>query len=313
MVNNILKTKNSLFFVGKLALFLSILFLLDFSIGGLLRRLYFEQDSGYLYRTTYSFDSTRAEFLIFGSSTANHHYDTRIFENRMHTSVYNTGRDGNTIFYNYAIFQSIQKRYVPKIAILDFNVGEFRYMEDSYDRISSLLPYYENHPEIRSIVQLKSRYEKFKLLSKIYPFNSLLFSIGVGNTNYNKTRDIINDKEGYIPLNYVWNKPVSTDTSVADYELDHNKINIFKSFVMECIAHEIQLFIIISPRFLQYSKDPSIEIVRKIAGDFNQPFFDFSKDTLFWQHPEYFADKVHLNDVGAHIFSNKVIDKISKR
>jgi hypothetical protein len=304
------KNKKILYFLSKIGLFLLILFLLDFSIGGLLRYLYFKQESGSLYRTTYSLDSTRAEFLIFGSSTANHHYDTRIFEKRMNTSVYNTGRDGNTIFYNYAIFQSVQKRYIPRAAILDFNVGEFKFREDSYDKLSSLLPYYESQPELRPIIQLKSHYEKYKLLSKIYPFNSLLFSIGVGNTDYNKSRDQINDENGYLPLNNVWNKKISTDTAIPAYNLDPNKINIFKSFVMECITNHIQLYIVISPRFIKYSEDPSIEIVRKIASDLNQPFYDFSKDKLFWKHPEYFADKIHLNDKGAQVFSNKVIDKI---
>lgn len=313
-MNSIINTKKILSFLGKMGLFLMILFLLDFSIGGILRRLYFKQDSGYLFRTTYSLDSTKAELLIFGSSTANHHYDTRIFENRMHTSVYNTGRDGNTIFYNYAIFQSVQKRYIPKIAILDFNVGEFKYLEDSYDRISSLLPYYEDHPEIRPIIQLKSHYEKFKLLSKIYPFNSLLFSIGVGNTDYNKTRDHINDDNGYVPLEHVWNQKLLNDTSAAhyNYRLDSNKINIFKSFLIECTLNKIKLFIVISPRFMKYNSDPTIETARNIANEYNHPFFDFSKDTLFWTHREYFADLVHLNEKGAHVFSNIVIDKILK-
>ena len=307
---NMFKVQGTYSFLAKFGIFLLILFLLDFSIGDLLRAFYFKQDSGTLYRTTYSLDSTRAEFLIFGSSTANHHYDPRIFEKRMHTSVYNTGSDGNTIFYNYAIFQSVQKRYVPQIAILDFNVSEFKFREDSYDRLSSLLPYYKNHPEIRSIIRLKSPYEKYKLISKIYPFNSLIFSIGIGNTDYNKTRDQINDENGYVPLTHVWDKKIAPDLSVADYKLDQNKINIFKSFVMECITNHIQLYIVISPRFLKYATDPSIEIVRDIAREYNQPFYDFSKDKLFWKHPEYFADIVHLNEKGAHVFSNKVIDKI---
>lgn len=307
---NEIKENKTLSFLSKIGIFLLMLFLLDFSIGSLLRHLYFKQDSGSLYRTTYSLDSTNADLLIFGSSTANHHYNTVIFEKRMHTSVYNTGSDGNTIFYNYAIFKSIEKRYIPKIAILDFNVGEFQFAEGSYDRLSILLPYYKNHSELRPIIQLKSRYEKYKLISKIYPFNSLLFSIAVGNTDYNKTRDQISDDKGYVPLMRIWNKIISTDTCTADYKLDQNKINIFKSFVIECLANHIQLYIVISPRFIEYSKDPSIKIVREIAQEFNQPFYDFSKDTLFWKHPEYFADKAHLNDKGAEVFSNKVIDKI---
>ena len=306
-----IKEKGIPIFLAKSFVFLAILFILDFLIGSILKYFYFKQESGLLYRTTYSLDSTRAEFLILGSSTANHHYDSRIFEKRLGTSTYNTGRDANTIFYNYAIFQSVLKRYKPKIVILDFNVEEFKANPDNYDRISSLLPYYKEHPEIHSIIQLKSSYEKYKLLSKIYPFNSLLFTIAVGTTNFNKSREQINDENGYVPLTHIWNKKISIDTNTIEYKIDTNKVNILKSFIEECKNANIQLYIIISPRFIKYfGNDLSVELVHKIADKSNIPFYDYSKDTLFWKHREYFADRVHLNNAGAVIFSNKVIDSI---
>jgi hypothetical protein len=306
-----IKEKGIPLFLAKVFVFLAILIILDFSIGSTLKYFYFRQESGLLYRTTYSLDSTRAEFLILGSSTANHHYDSRIFEKRFRTSTYNTGRDANTIFYNYAIFQSVLKRYKPKVVILDFNVKEFKANPDNYDRISSLLPYYKEHPEIHSIIELKSSYEKYKLLSKIYPFNSLLFTIVVGTTDFNKSREQINDENGYVPLIHIWNKKISIDTDTIKYKIDTNKVNILKSFIQECNKAGIQLYIIISPRFIKYfGNDLSVELVHKIADKYNIPFYDYSKDTLFWKNREYFADRVHLNNTGAVIFSNKVIDTI---
>lgn len=305
-----IKVKGLPVFFAKVLCFIFILFILDFSIGSILKYLYFKQDAGLLYRTTYSLDSTTADFLIFGSSTANHHYDPSVFEKRLDMSVYNTGRDANTIFYNYAVFQSILKRYRPKAAILDFNVGEFKVMQDNYDRISSLLPYYHSNPEVQPIIRLKGPFEKFKLISKIYPYNSLLFTILVGNTEYNKSRDYINDKNGFIPLNHVWEKSIRTSFP-AKYKIDSTKIRILKSFVQECENNNIKLYICISPRFIKYTeKDLSVEIVHKIANEYNVPFYNFSNDTLFWNHPDLFADQVHLNGEGAEVFSNKVLDKI---
>lgn len=305
-----IKKKGILKLFARSFLFLMILIFLDFSIGGILKNLYFKQDSGLLYRTTYSLDSTKAELLIFGSSTANHHYNPSIFEKRMKITTYNTGRDGNTIFYNYAVFLSVLKRYSPKIVILDFNVREFKVFPNHYDRLSSLLPYYKTHPELRSIIQLKGPYEKYKLLSKIYPYNSLLFTILIGNSDLNKTRDNINDDKGYVPLYQIWHNKLSNEPAIS-YKVDSNKINILKYFIEECKKNNIQLYISISPRFIKYiGKDLSIEIVHNIANEFNVPFYDFSRDTLFWNHNEYFTDRIHLNSNGANIFSNKVINKI---
>jgi hypothetical protein len=41
------------------------------------------------------------------------------------------------------------------------------------------------------------------------------------------------------------------------------------------------------------------------------PFLDYSFDTAFIK-PEYFYDNVHLNDLGAHIFSAKLASDIKK-
>jgi hypothetical protein len=286
-----------------------ILFFLDYVIGGILRHLYFKQDSGYLYRTTYAMDSTKADILIFGSSTANHHYYPPVFEKRMNMTVYNTGRDGNTVFYNYAVLESILKRYFPKIAILNFDIGEFQKERQSYDRLSSLLPYFDQHPHIRRIIELRGPYEKYKLLSKIYPFNSLIFSIGIGNTDYNRNREYIEDQQGYVPLMNQWNQHLHIDTSNLKYELDSNKINMLTNFIKDCINSNIKLYIFISPRFIKYyGQDQSVEIASKIAKEFDVPFYDYSKDAFFWNHPNLFDDQTHLNDSGARVFSNKVID-----
>ena len=310
---NKIKEEKLFHFLLKLLVFLSIIFLLDFSIGIVLKYLYFKQDSGLLYRTTYAIDSTKAEILIFGSSTANHHYTPDAFEKRTHLSFYNTGRDGNTIFYNYSILQGVLQRYSPKIVILDFNKGEFKKDQRSYDRISSLLPYYDQHPEIRSIIQLKSPYEKYKLLSKIYPFNSMLFTIGVGTTEYNRSREYINDKEGYVPLNKVWKRKITFNTSFLEYEFDSNKINTFKSFIKDCANSNVKLYVSVSPTFKKYThKDQSIEAAQRIANKFKIPFYDFSSDTSFLNHIGLFADVLHLNDKGAKIYSNKVVDKIQE-
>lgn len=310
MINRI-KERAPLYFLVKLFVFLMIMFFLDFGAGSFLKYLYYKQNSGLLYRTTYAIDSTKADILIFGSSTANHHYYPDAFEKRLHMSLYNAGRDGSSIFYHYAILKGVLKRYSPKIAILDFNRMEFLKNQSSYDRISSLLPYYNMHPEMRSIIQLKSPYEKYKLLSKIYPYNSLMFTIAAGNAEFNKSRENYNDKDGYVPLTKILEGQISTDTSFRKYELDSTKIKIFKSFVRDCVNSNIKLYIFMSPQFIKYKfEDRSVLIAEGIAKKFNIPFYDFSNDAAFLNDVGLFTDEGHLNDGGAKIYSNEVIDKI---
>lgn len=300
-------------FFLKLLLLLVVVVILDFAIGNILEHYYFKQDSGLQYRTTYSMEKTSEDVLIFGSSRANHHYRPDIFENRLKLSCYNTGRDGGFVFYNYAVLKSVLTRYSPKIVILDVIMGEFRQAKDdiSYDRISFLLPYYRSHKEIRGIVELKSKSEKYKLLSRIYPYNSSVLTIAVGNSDFNKVRK--QDIKGYIPMQNVWHDKIGYGLS-GDYEIDSVKVKCFESFIQDCIKSNIRLYIVCSPDFEIFKKDDTtIRLAKDIAEKYHLSFFDYCNDTLFTSNMSLFDDPGHLNDRGAMVFTNSLIDKIQKR
>lgn len=312
-MDEIIQRKKKLPILIKLLFFLGILFILDFSFGKLLRHFYFKQDSGILYRTTYALDSTKADILIFGSSTASHHYIPEFFKEKFHESCYNTGRDGNSILFSYAILKSLLKRYTPKMIVLDVNDKEFIKDHLSYDRISSLLPYYDSHPELRSIILLRSPFEKYKLVSRIYPFNSLLFTIGIGNQEANKSRNYVVDYDGYVPLNYVWKSTLFTDTTYSQYQIDSTKVNIFRTFLEDCKKLNISIFVFTSPKFTRYThQDSSIEIIEDITRKLHIPYYNFINDSFFLSHKELFHNLGHLNASGAEIFTKRVIDTIFK-
>lgn len=297
------------YFFFKLILLFIVVFACDYSIGNILSYLYYKQQSGLQYRTTFSIESTTSDILIFGSSRANHHYHPDIFEKRLNLSYYNVGRDGNFIFYHSAVLKGVLKRYSPKIVILDFISGEFLQDQESYDRLSSLLPYYWKHPEMRSIINLKSKYERIKMASNIYPFNSTIFTIAVGNTEFNKKRKV--DIKGYVPLNDIWNGPIQIDSSPYIYKIDSNKIKAYESFIEECIHSKTKLYIVCSPYFIKFTHtDYSVKLGREIAQRNNIIFLDYSNDSIFTNNSKMFADVAHLNDSGARVFTNILINDI---
>ncbi|HQW17127.1 MAG: hypothetical protein JNK36_02035 [Bacteroidia bacterium] len=300
------------YFFFKLIAFLLLLFVLDFSIGNILRHFYFKQQSGLQYRTTYSIEKTNADILVFGSSRANHHYRPDAFENQIGLSFYNVGRDGQYVFYHLDVLKAVLKRYTPKIIILDFVNKEFAQNQESYDRLSVLLPYYKTHPEMRSIINLRSKYERLKLLSQIYPFNSTMFTIAVGNAEFNKKRK--SDNKGYVPLTRKWNGVIPKNSISANYEVDSLKIDAYKSFIQECARANVKLYIVCSPYFIQSDiTDYSVSIGKEIAKENNIAFFDFSKDTVFVNNTELFADFAHLNDTGAKLFSDSLVKCIIEK
>ncbi|MGC4100548.1 hypothetical protein [Ferruginibacter sp.] len=310
-INTTGKKGRTNFFV-KLLLLLVVVFALDYGIGAALKQYYFKQQSGQLYRTTYSMEQTQADVLVFGSSRANHHYDPDVFEKGLNLSYYNVGRDGNYIFYHCAVLKSVLKRYHPKIVVLDFMNSEFTTNKEAYDRISSLLPYYKTHPEIQSIVNLKSRFEKIKLLSSIYPYNSLLFTIAAGNSEFNKQR--VSDIKGYVPLKNVSTEPARVRDYETNYEIDSVKVNTYEDFIKACAAANVKLYVVCSPGLqITTTEDHSVAIGKDIARAHQVSFIDFTWDSSFYNNHQLFSDFVHLNDKGARIFSQKLVDSIKLR
>jgi len=287
---------------------LFIVALSDFFIGNLLRYFYFKQVAGEGYRTTYSIDSTNADVLVFGSSRANHHYVPEIFEESLKMSFYNTGRDGNSILYNCAVFRAIVQRYNPKIVIFDIIPEEFYSDVNSYDRLSSLLPYYRNHPEIRNIVNMKSPYEKFKLISCIYPFNSSLLTIGISNMELNKKRK--SDRKGYIPLYNLMNDTTLKSIKTLEGTIDANKVNALYEIMEYCQKHKISSIVVQSPIFASVKSSNIIDTIKQIVDKNNSIFWNFSNDSCFLATSIYFQDQIHLNEKGAICFSKIVANRI---
>ncbi len=305
-----LKSNKYLYFFTKLFLLFLIIFVLDFSIGKTLRHFYFTQESGWQYRTTYAMENTVADMIVFGSSRANHHYHPEVFEKRLPFEYYNAGRDGSYNLYHFAVLKSILKRHKPKMVILEFGKEEFKKSQVGYDRLSALLPYYKTHPEIREILDHKSEAEPLKLaVSQIYPFNSSIFTIAIGNAAINKTRR--GDIKGYVPLDKTWNEPMKTIQSVPAYDVDTVSVWAYESFLKECKLASVPVYVVTSPYFERSAlMDTSMQLGKNIAGKYDVPFFDFSQDEKLISHPNFFADHLHLNDKGARIFSDFVIDRI---
>jgi hypothetical protein len=92
-----------------------------------------------------------------------------------------------------------------------------------------------------------------------------------------------------------------------------NIVKLYESFIKDCINSNIKLYIVCSPYLIESnSLTNSVNLGKEIAAINKVLFFDFSEDSTFINNRKLFADIVHLNDEGAKIFSNMLLDSISK-
>lgn len=300
-------------FLYKVLVFAAIVVVADAGIGKLLEKKYFSQQQGEDALTTYAIKEVRSQMLVFGSSRAVNIFDPSVLEDETGLTCFNAGRVGQSIFYHYAVLRSALKRYTPQAVILSVDAWDFAKDIKDYDRISCLLPYYEQYDEVKEIVHLRGPMEKFKMLSSIYPYNSLLLPIAKGNRGENTVKKGL--AKGYISLNRSFPGPVQTiDFNKTRKELDPLKVNAYTSFIKECKSRGVEVYVVCPPYLVKpVGKNLSLAVAENIAKQEGVPYFDFAHDNNFTSRKNLFADFRHLNHQGSQEFSRIISEIISRR
>lgn len=296
----------------------AILFIADRLIGAGLERLFFKQTHGDDAVTLYTLDSTREELLIFGSSRASHHYDSRVLQTELSMSVYNCGRDEMGLSYAAAVLPVVFQRYVPKYIILELLPIELaaRGKDLSEQNIAGvLLPFAPRFDAFWPTIAFAGKDQIYKAaISKIYPYNSLIGSM-VQNTY---TSFGHHSDKGYEPLyktidttiykHSIWE--TFERSSAPDAALERR----FADLLDTVAARGTQIIVVISPFYFPHRLEgnKSYEALKEISQMHGAGFMDFSADARFLLKPLLFNDDVHLNDSGARMYSRIIADTLLK-
>lgn len=307
-------------FIQRLLIFFLIVSFTDYIVGYALKHYYFNQINGQSKSLTYVIKDCTADIVIFGPSTAQHHYNSKLIENKLQMTCYNAGIDGgHSILLPNAQIVLLTERYNPKLIIVDMRPDVFASKPSDYDKLSILAPYYEDYIKIRPIICLRNNLEFLKHYSKIYPYNSNIVNILRYNSKLPSAKK--KDINGYIPLFGEMQKTevLSKNEFIQNYsKADTNFLNALKNIINICAQKDITLLFVSSPVYndfitLDYKKLYATKQVIKLLNTEKAIYIDFTNDTTFINRPEYFKDKGHLNNVGAEIFTSKIIELINNK
>lgn len=259
-----------------------------------------QKDEEYFYASE-AMERQQCDIVILGSSRARNHYNPKILSDSLGLSCYNAGRSGYFLMYQSAQLQVMLSRYTPKWVILDIVPYDFT-GGNNYDRLSALLPY-KNHKETHRFLKMRSRFEMWKCLSEIYPYNSMFLKL-IPNL---KDRGTFN-KNGFQPL-YGFYKGEKGMNDNDNIKTDTDKVEEFKRIIKLCKDKEIKLTIITSPFYADYKKQTSTTLlVKQICDEEGIRYFNFLNDKDFDDINLYHSVD-HLNANG----SNKFTRKLAKR
>ena len=291
-------------------LFLIILFSADRVIGYYLESLYLKSKNGEFYQTTYAIKEANEDVLIFGSSRAMHHYNSNIIEKHVQLPTYNLGRSGENILYSYAVFSQVLSNHKPKLVILDVQPSEFSWKagkEGEDAMIAALLPF-KDFPVInKNISEIRKSEVFLSNLFKTYPYNSNVAQILGYYYGFMSDEE---SKNGYVALK---------GTKISEKQPRHQRrqnrgndpelIRVFTDFISLAKANNVQLCVMVSPTTDKLNTS-SIPVIRKLTEEAAIPFFDCSALPDFNDY-RLFYDETHLNEDGAALFTNQVVNKLN--
>lgn len=282
----------------------------DQIVGSTLYYFFTHQASGEYAVANHVVYNLKEDVLVLGSSRASHHYNSSLIKDSLKLSCFNGGRDGEGLLYSTAIFELALQRHVPKILILDVTSDVLSEKEDEKNRLSILLPYLKQSDIIGNIIEKKGRLELLKSHLQTYRYNGQVVSIfqhyflSSGNTVM-----------GFNPLdNKMDASRVSTHTSLKPYSdnLSVDNVDALNLLITECKRQKIQLFVFVSPRYNDDTKQNSYLKMKSICNNSNVTFHDFTNDVDF-RNPEYYSDRAHLNSKGADLYTDTIVAFMRKR
>ena len=299
----------------RLVVFLLVIFAFDLMMGNVLEFVFFKQKTGPNYQIIESITTNRADVVVLGNSRAQHHYNPKIISNTTGLSCVNSGLNGGYGIY-LPTFQVevMTNNYCPKAIIVELEPNGLTYSKLNYYLIKVFLPYLDRYPIVYEYIKLRDNYQKIKLLSKTYKYNSLIYDVIM----YNLFSHKFNHLKSFIPIEKSLNKSDSVVNVGATRNLNSTPIDINMQLILMQLIHiakskNISLVFVNSPIYNNVALDSYSHAGKKavqIINDNNISFWDYSNDTNFLNKYYLFSDRLHLNNKGAELYSNIIADRL---
>ncbi len=292
-------------FIIKIGLFFVLLIALDRGIGYVLQYMTDNARGGYLGHQNYILKDSKDDVLIFGSSRAIHHYNAPMIQDSLNVSCYNCGQDGEGIIMYYGWWQLIKQNNTPKVIVYEVFPAYDYVIGDNTKHLGWLKLLYENKSIQQEFEEIEPK-EKYKMLSLMYRYNSRFHQILL---DYIHPVHSIN--RGYLPvyreldtLQIKSDEAKESEVS-KEIEIDSLKMDYFDRILTRLDNTQIVFFI--SPTW--YGKNvQDLTSLKNLAMRHNCGFYDFTADSSFVHHNDYFYDGYHLNSKGADKYTQKVIE-----
>ncbi len=284
-------------------------YLLDFLISTNLKKSNLYQGEIEIWNDIYQ-SKINSDLLILGSSRAWVQVDPKIITKENGIKTYNLGMDGHKFDLTYLRYlEYIKYNKKPKYILMMVDVNFFSRHSKFYN-YEQFLPYMMFN---LNYFNFFNSYNFFKKIDYVIPLIRYSGKINViknaiSNITFKKNKKYRN--LGFKGQLLTWH---DLDSSVHSLkiELDHNKLIMFNSFVIQCRKTKTNLILVYPPEHIEGQKliqnRNEITAVLKMKAKLNKlVYLDYSQDSTFLRNKKMFYNAFHLNNRGAYLFTQKL-------
>lgn len=284
----------------------------DRLVGHFLERSYRNATHGIAGKENYVVDSVRADIVVMGSSRALHHYVPSLITQATGLSCYNCGIANEGIANHYAMLEAIAARHLPRLVIYEVTYNydiEGAYYMRRWSRVKRL----PQEVTCRDSILLEGDpLQRYKMLSRIYPYNTVAIDNWVSPPD-KEIYDADGIDHGYVPLHGTYNpSPDFTYDEVLSGGTDPFKMKWLRALVSH---YRDRLVVFCSPHYgATTATDSLYNPVKTLCAKYGVPCHILRSDTLFNHTASLWDDDGHLNHDGATLYtSERVIPLLKKR
>lgn len=256
-----------------------------------------------------------SEVVVYGASRALAHFDARIMENALGTTVYNLGINGHNFWLQYLRHSMLLKHNTkPKVIVLEISTNTLEKRKDLYDP-DQFIPYMLNQPDVEASI---SSYEGFSYLDfqvplfRYYGKVELLIraSIQFLSPSHFKPDRV----KGYEGKDLAWSggwERTKLGIKKSKVVFDPESSLLFDSFLEECKELGIKVVFVSTPMFIhaqEYTINRSdvMTYFKEKSKKYGIHYLDYSDDPIS-SKSEYFYNATHMNKEGAELFTKRFV------
>ncbi len=196
----------------------------------------------------------------------------------------------------------VEERYHPKVLVYDV-LFRMDLLEGDNHTYLGELRYFYDYADVDSIFWNVDKTERFKMMSKMYRFNSMLPQLITDNLH--PLHDLA---KGYEPHDWRMTYEPSIDDGDEDYICDSLKLYYLERLIKDCEGKTTLIFTV-SPCYKRTS-DTVLKPIQTLCDKYGVPLISHFTDSAFNFKKEYFYDSYHLNSTGATEYSKIVAGEI---